>query len=619
MSFFNELKRRNVVRVGVAYTVASWLLLQVTDVLKSVLGLPEVAGRLVFLLLVIGFIPALLFAWAFEITPDGIRRDPGDGANRVNSDHAARKLDKAVIVMLFAVATLVVVDRLVPESRETSPEQLAAVSELPDRAEQAVQPSPVAQQGMTSLAVLPFTNMSADADNEYFSDGISEELLNLLVNVEGLRVPSRTSSFAFKGRNTDIREIAGQLGVDHILEGSVRKSGNRVRITAQLIDVTTDTHMWSETYDRELEDIFTIQDEIAARIVAALKLALNINVSEHPPTSSIEAYNLYLQGRFLLRGRGVGLRQAESILLQSLSLDPGFVQAWAALAQVYVNFPNYLGVDRVQAFAEALHAAERALALDPLNVDASLVVAQVESSGGVNAAALAHHSQIVAQHPGHSIARLWYGIKLLEAGYIQAAREQFAAAVDTDPSYGLLLDWYARALLMSGDREQARQMAVRAVQLGRIQARVPLMIYCMEEGGKSACMRDNVGGGSDNLGFVERLFELIDDPSMLPQMLDWAEGLNDETGRRPKVQYLEIKGALYMVAGDAAAFFQQLRVIVEFDDSYATVVWYPSLARLRKSPEMAQWAMETGLVDLWRERGWPDLCRPDKDAVFVCD
>jgi len=618
MSFISELKRRNVVRVGVAYIVASWLLLQVTDVLTSVLGLPEVAGRLVFLLIVIGFIPALLFAWAFEITPDGIRRDSGDGANRVFSDNAARKLDKVVIVMLLAVAALVVIDRLVPESGEPGTETVANVTGAPAAtAEPAVNSSPTAQQRLPSLAVLPFTNMSADADNEYFSDGISEELLNLLVNVEGLRVPSRTSSFAFKGLNTDIREIADRLDVDHILEGSVRKSGNRVRITAQLIDVTTDTHMWSETYDRELEDIFAIQDEIAARIVAALQLVLNMDVSEHPPTANIEAYNLYLQGRFLLRSRGTGLRQAESTLQQALSLDPDFAQAWATLAQVYVIFSSYLVVDRTQAFADALHAAERALALDPLNVDASLVVAQIESSGGVNAAALAHHSQIVAQHPGHSVARLWYGIKLLEAGYIQAAREQFAAAVDIDPSYGLLLDWYARALLMSGEREQARQTAVRALQLGRIQARVPLMNYCMEKDDKLACMQNNEGGGGDNWAFLERLFQLIDNPSLLPQMLDWAEGLNDETGQQLKPQYF--KGAFYMVTGDAAAFFQQLRVITEFVDSYPTVLWFPANARLRKSPEMVQWAMETGLVDLWRERGWPDLCRADADAVFVCD
>lgn len=617
MSFFNELQRRNVVRVGVAYIVASWLLLQVTDVLISVLGLPGVAGRLVFLLMVIGFIPALMFAWAFEITPDGIRRDTGDGAIGVESHHAARRLDKAVIVMLIAVAAMVVIDRMVPESGENSPEAVATVSEAPvATAEPTVKPAPATQQGMSSLAVLPFVNMSADADNEYFSDGISEELLNLLVNVEGLRVPSRTSSFAFKGLNSDIREIAGQLGVDHILEGSVRKSGNRVRITAQLVDVSTDTHLWSETYDRELEDIFAIQDEIATRIVDALKLALNMGVSEHPPTSNIEAYNLYLQGRFLLRGRGTGLRQAESILQQALALDPAFAQAWAALAQVYVNFPNYLGVDRAQAFADALQAAERALALDPVNVDASLVVAQVESSSGIDAAALAQHAQIVTQHPGHSIARLWYGVKLLQAGYIHAAQEQFAAAVDIDPGYGLLLDWYARALLMSGEQEQARQTAVRALQLGRIQARVPLMHYCIENGGKLACMKSNEVLAGDDWAFPERVFQLIDDPSLLPQMLEWAEGLEDSTGR-PMPQYT--KGAFYMVSGDAAAFFQQLRVITSFDETYTSALWFPDMQRHRQSPEMVQWAMETGMVGLWRERGWPDLCRPDTDVVFVCD
>lgn len=614
MSLFSELKRRNVVRVAVAYIVASWLLLQVTDVLTSVLGLPESAGRLVFLLLVIGFIPALLFSWAYEITPGGIRRDTGTAPDAAVAALAARRLDMAVIAMLVVVAALVVVDRLVPE-REPPP----AVADPPVAEADAAEPPSVPRQRLPSLAVLPFANISADPDNEYFSDGISEELLNLLVNVQGLRVPSRTSSFSFKGLNTDIREIADQLQVDHILEGSVRKSGNRVRITAQLIDVSTDTHLWSETYDRELDDIFAIQDEIAAHIVGALKLALDFELNDHPPTSSLPAYNLFLQGRHLLRERGPGLRQAEQILLEAVALDPQFAVAWAALAQVYANLPNYLGDNRDQANADAVIAAQRALALQPGLADAGLVVALVAAREGRQAQALAQFAQIVVEHPRHSLARLWYGVQLFRTGYAKAALEQLSTAVELDPAYGLILDWHARALLVNGQREQARQGAVRAVQLGRTQGRVTLMHYCLGSDEMLSCMQSQLQEFPDmDWAFLERVPDLALDPSGLPVALAWADSQGDvDSESLQRSEYA--KASFLLVAGDSVAFFEQLGRVGAFDDTYPTVLWSASAQRHRQSDEMQRWATETGLVDLWRNRGWPDLCRPAGTDGFTCD
>jgi TolB-like protein len=265
MSFFEELKRRNVFRVGVAYVVASWLLLQITDVLVSLMGLPEFAGKLVVMLVAIGFIPVMIFSWAYEVTPEGIKRESEVERSESVTRETATRLNRITIGLLIAVAALVLVDRFMPGQPGDEPESTANVSaETPrdatgDPSTAVVEEIAAAAVTTPSVAVLPFVNMSADEENEYFSDGISEELLNLLVRIEGLRVPSRTSSFAFKGQNMDIRDIAKQLEVGHVLEGSVRKAGNRVRITAQLIDVTTDTHMWSDTYDRELEDIFRSQ------------------------------------------------------------------------------------------------------------------------------------------------------------------------------------------------------------------------------------------------------------------------------------------------------------------------------------------------------------------------
>jgi TolB-like protein len=254
----NELKRRNVFKMAIAYVVASWLILQITDVLTSVLTLPDTAGKFVFLLVVIGFIPTLVFSWAYEVTPEGIKKESEVDRDESMTRETAARLNRITIGLLVAVTGLVVADRFLLEGATEATQNVSAETsgEISDTPPAPVSVPAEITDTTPSVAVLPFVNMSSDEENEYFSDGISEELLNLLVRIEGLRVPSRTSSFAFKGQNMDIRDIARQLEVNHILEGSVRKSGNTVRVTAQLIDVSTDTHMWSDTYDRELEDIY---------------------------------------------------------------------------------------------------------------------------------------------------------------------------------------------------------------------------------------------------------------------------------------------------------------------------------------------------------------------------
>jgi TolB-like protein len=333
MSFLAELKRRNVLRVAVGYAVASWLLLQITDVLSSVLGLPPLAGRFVFLLLVIGLVPVLAFAWSYQVTPEGLKRDRGTGGGSVET---ARNLDRATIAMLIAVTAMVLVDRYLPreESVQEAHEDIFAESAVPETSA-ASRSDETHDDNTVSLAILPFTNMSPDPENEYFSDGVSEELISLLMRVDGLRVPSRTSSFAWKGQSRDIREIARELQVGHILEGSVRKAGNRVRITAQLIDTTTDTHLWSQTWDRDLEDIFAIQEDIAGHIVDSLQVVLDREAIQLRPTENLAAYSLYLEGRQLFQRRGDGLAEAVRLLREAVRLDPDFAEAWATLSLAY--------------------------------------------------------------------------------------------------------------------------------------------------------------------------------------------------------------------------------------------------------------------------------------------
>jgi len=319
MSFIKELKRRNVIRVAIAYAVATWLLVEVSVTTFPMLRLPEWTATFVTVLLMIGFPVALIFAWAYELTPEGLKKEKHVVRSESITHLTGRKFNFAIIGLLVLALVFVIVDNYVLRD-EPAPVALE-------------QTEPTVQPLEKSIAVLPFINMSDDPGNEYFSDGISEEVLNLLAQVPGLRVIARTSSFSFKGQNVDIATIAERLNVTHVLEGSVRKSSNTVRITAQLVNASTSGHIWSETFDRTLEDIFDIQDEIAAEVVEQLKFTLLAPVPKSRNTDP-ETYRLYLQATHILNQLDWGKNaQAESLLRQALQLDPSFTTGWRELSR----------------------------------------------------------------------------------------------------------------------------------------------------------------------------------------------------------------------------------------------------------------------------------------------
>ena len=316
MSLVDELKRRHVFKVAVAYLAVAWLVLQVVNIVSPILELPAVFERGVLVALAIGFPIALVFAWALELTPDGVRRDTT--ADRGSAPRSTGKTLNAVIIGVLSVAVaLFTLDRFV--WTEANP------------------PEETIEGDQQKIAVLPFVNMSDDPEQEYFSDGLSEELLNLLAQIPELRVTSRTSAFSFKDKDVTIPEVGRALGVDHVLEGSVRRSGGKIRITAQLIEVTEDAHVWSDTWDRDFSDVFTIQDEIAASVVGALKVKLLGEVPRAAETTP-DAYELYLQASFLTeQGTPASFRQAEAINRQVLDIDPGFAPAWTQRASIYLT------------------------------------------------------------------------------------------------------------------------------------------------------------------------------------------------------------------------------------------------------------------------------------------
>jgi adenylate cyclase len=365
MSVIAELKRRNVHRMAGLYLVGAWLAVQVAEALFPLFGFDETPVRITVIVLAIGFVPALVFAWVFELTPEGLKRESEIDRTQPVTPAIGRSVDRLIMALLalglgyFAFDKFVLTPRREAAQERENAEQLEAAHKA-GRTEALVE-----SYGDRSIAVLPFVNMSNDPEQEYFSDGMAEELLNLLTQVPQLRVISRSSAFSFKGQNVEVGEIARRLDVAHVLEGSVRKMGNKVRITAQLIDARTDTHLWSQTWDRELGDIFLVQDEVAAAVVGHLKLTL---LAEAPRAMAVapQAYALYLQARQVYRlGTAEGVVQSIELYQQALALAPGYAPAWTGLSHCYARQGD-LGLGaREESYRRAREAADKALTLDP--------------------------------------------------------------------------------------------------------------------------------------------------------------------------------------------------------------------------------------------------------------
>jgi TolB-like protein/Tfp pilus assembly protein PilF len=460
VSVIAELKRRNVVRVAVLYGLAAWLILQVADVLVPALGLPDWVMRLVTLLLLLGFPLVLIFSWAYELTPAGVKQQHEADRDPSITHETGRKINYLIGALALLAIAVVAVERFIPHT-EPIPVATEAAPTAPTAPLEET-PGPAAAK---SIAVLPFVNMSSDVGNEYFSDGLSEELLNLLTRLPELRVIGRTSSFQFKGRNEDLRVIGEKLNVAHILEGSVRKSGNKVRITAQLVNAADGYHLWSETYDRTLDDIFVVQDDIAGEVVKALQVTLlGTQLATRSRPLDSEAYNLALQGRFFYeRMSRKDLERAVEYFRQSLERDPDYAPAWAGLAQVYARQADNGYVPVADGYRQAREAAEKALALDPQLADAHLAM------GGIHlvydwdwAAADASIRRALELEPGNAVALRQAGNLAATLGRWDEAIDLANEAIERDPlwpnSYGNL-----GGVLLAVNRDTEAEAAFRKV------------------------------------------------------------------------------------------------------------------------------------------------------------
>jgi TolB-like protein len=473
-TLFEELKRRNVFRVAIAYVIVGWVVMQVAEFLSPLLRLPDWTVSMALYIGILGFPFAMLFTWAFELTPQGLKRSADVHPDESISHETGGKLNLLVIALMAMVIVVLLADRFlssqaVPPAAQTP---IAVQPETPPVEE----PGPLrdlANPGRArSIAVLPFVNMSNDPEQEYFSDGISEELLNALAKISELRVAARTSSFAFKGKNQDITDIGDQLKVETVLEGSVRKSGERLRITAQLINVKDGFHLWSETYDRKVADIFVIQDEISAAIIKAMRvhLAGGEAVAENNATN-VEAYNFYLMARHNLRRRTEqSLTLAVKQYQQAIDIDPGYAAAWAgkALATDLLSDRNYGDVPKNIAVQQAQMMLDMAFSLDSDLGIAHAANALLLMEMYQPQAALASLKLAIAALPSEGILYSWKSNALVEVGQSAQAFDALKTGFRVDPLHQTIRHNLTRAHVDRREDAAARALSTPGTPLANL-------------------------------------------------------------------------------------------------------------------------------------------------------
>ena len=425
-SILGELKRRNVYRVGLAYVVFTWLGLQVIDTLGPILGLPEWTPRLVFTILAIGFPAVILFAWAYELTPEGIKREKDVDRSQSITGHTGQRLDRITIGVLLVAVGLLLVDKFFLADA-TAPQTVVAETQVPV---DEVEESP-------SIAVLPFVNMSSDQNSTYFSDGLADTMLHMLAQVDDIRVAARTSSFQFRDQSMDVSMIGEQLNVSTVLEGSVQRAGDKVRVTAQLIDVENGFHVWSGNFDRDLTDIFAIQDEIAKEVVTALRVSLLGEVAgtmDRDQTDNLDAYTEYLLGINQLTMHSVdSLKLALAHLKAAVEHDPEYSRGWSTLGRAYLELEDYGILPRDEASGAAADAASRALELVPESSEALAVLgmSKLLQNKFDDAGELLERS--IEHGPNDVAALAYYGRYLLTDAKPEQAIAAFQKATRLDP------------------------------------------------------------------------------------------------------------------------------------------------------------------------------------------
>ena len=622
MSLLAELRRRNVIRMAGLYLVGAWLITQVAATLLPVFEAPAWVMKAVVVVLAIGFFAALVFAWVFELTPEGLKRDSEVAPEQSIAPQTARRMDRMIILVLALALGFFAFDKFVlAPKREAA---LVADAAKTVQAARAADNSPTSDK---SIAVLAFANMSADKDNEYFSDGVSEEILNALANVKDLKVAGRTASFYFKGRNESLAAIGKTLGVAHVLEGSVRKQGNRLRITAQLIRVGDGFHLWSDTFDGTDADVFALQENIARQVTSALQVALNAGQQARlvdAGTTNPEAYSLYLQATSIFNRRDrTRFLDAIAALQHAVQLDPKYARAFARLASLHVVLSSYTDVDPRQTHAESMRYAAQALALDADMAEAwAARGASLSKFRETQVEARDAFEQAMRIDPDDPNACFWNGLNLLTVGYRRQGTAQIERALSLDPMLPNALRWRGMLYLQDGDTARAEPLLQRAYDLGLANTANALSEIAMKHGDAEASARLWVAG-SMGLDFNMTREELL---------AVHAGIFGDAAAKQAGVQALQAtlvrlgeKRALpttplYLFRlGEPKLGLDVLRER-KMGEGIDTMnwIWTREGAAIRALPEFQAYLREFHLPELWDKYGPPDLCRKDANGDYVC-
>ncbi|HET7065361.1 MAG TPA: hypothetical protein VFI49_13905 [Rudaea sp.] len=586
MNLFAELERRNVIRMAGLYLVGAWLITQVAGTLLPMFEAPAWVARTIVIILAIGFIPVLIFSWIYELTPDGLRRDAEVPREQSMARQTGRRIDFAIIAVLLLAVVYFAVDRMVFE-----PRRIAQA-----RAE-ATQPARHDAQADRSIVVLPFADMSQAKDQEYLSDGLAEELLNLLARVPQLRVISRSSAFSFKGKAIDVAGIAKQLDVAHVLEGSVRKAGNAVRITVQLIDARSDAHIWSETYDRPLDNIFAIQDEIAAAVVSKLKITL-LGDAPKATVTDPAAYALYLKASEQLRvGSADALEAAIRLYKEALATSPDYAQAWEALGGVYLNQAARGMRDTEEGTRLAREATNRALALNPSLARATADLAWIANAYDRDlVSAVRYTDRALALDPGSTQVLFSAGLTARSLGRLDAATAIYRREVALDPAnpgpYGQL----GKVLAFSGRDAEAIASFRKVIELspGFAGVRHWLSLVLLKDGHDRAGAEQALALAADEPGRCYRLETLAMAYYALARTGESDAAMAELTATCEEPASYNIAYA-YAFRGDADQAFTWLEKALQHNDGGLTeVVSQPMFAPIRNDPRWLPYLRKLG-------------------------
>jgi TolB-like protein len=579
-NFFQELRRRNVVRVVGAYLVVGWLLVQIATTLEESMQLPAWFDGIVVGLLIVGLPISIIVSWVFDLTADGIVRT--DAASSETQHQSWRKLDFVIIAGVLIVG-LVFAWQVFQPAEILIDEQASVAT--------------TAEVSAATIAVLPFADLSPDGDQEYFSDGISEEILNLLAGVDELDVTSRTSAFQFKGRDLGIPEIAANLNVRHVVEGSVRKAGDTLRITAQLIDAADDKHLWSDTFDRPLtaENVFAIQDEISKAIVAALAEKLGFDASDEIAvrvgTNNLSAYEMFLHARSLYQSR-TELDVADELLAAAIEQDPEFAAAWemrAALTFLKANY-NFSDTPRNEQVRLTNEFADRALELEPRSP-----------------IAIAAKVQVVVQSLPEQNSALDFA-KLLN---------DLSDAIEINPRDDSALNWRGLSLsapcaenfvvVLAGEGRDIEAFAhfTRMLETGMVKAREADLSLLARMGEKTAFMvlsNDSqvLYGWNEHEKLYNALRSTENDHSQLVHSLTTFSATNPDASS-------------YTVP-IVLAYIDSSSVLL---DSF--IIWNKAHRRMRQTDQFRDFIRRTGILKYWQQQGFPPQCRPLGSNDFDCD